>query len=238
MSSQVSRRDFLKLGGVGAAGAAISSLGIGSVVGMTPQEAAAAEVEFVYTCPLCGSTFADHDSLKSHFEETHPDAAVPELAQLNINGQVYNVQIEPHWTLRETLQYALGLTGSAKEMCNRGACGSCSVLIDGEVALSCTTLAIECVGHEIQTIEGIAADPDWKPLIDAYVKYDTMQCGYCTPGQLTVAKHLLMNNSDPTEEEIRTALSGNICRCGTYARHVLAIQDAAKTLREAGVING
>lgn len=230
MSHQVSRRDFFRFGGIGAAGVAVSSLGIGSVVGLTPEQAMATEVEFVYTCPICGRTFADYDSLKGHFAENHPNAAVPELATLSINGMTYNVQIEPHWTLRETLQYALGLTGSAKEMCNQGACGSCTVLIDGELALSCTTLAVECVGHEIETIEGIAADEAWRPLVDAYVKYDAMQCGYCTPGQLTVAKHLLENNPNPTEEDIRLALSGNICRCGTYARHVMAIQEAAQAI--------
>jgi xanthine dehydrogenase YagT iron-sulfur-binding subunit len=157
--------------------------------------------------------------------------AIPELAVLAINGMEYRVQIEPHWTLREALQYAVGLTGSAKEMCGRGACGSCSVLIDGELALSCSTLAIECVGHEIETIEGIAADETWKPLVDAYVKYDTMQCGYCTPGQLTVAKYILTQNSNPSEDEIRLGLSGNICRCGTYSRHVMAIQGAAKSIK-------
>lgn len=230
MHENVSRRDFLKYGGVGTAGVAVSSLGIGSVLGMTAEEAAAAEVEFVYTCPVCGKQFSDYESLTAHFEENHPNAAVPELAVLNINGLEYRVQIEPQWTLREALQYAVGLTGSAKEMCDRGACGSCSVLIDGEVALSCSTLACECVGHQIETIEGIAADETWKPLIDAYLKYDCMQCGYCTPGQLTVAKHLLMNNPNPTEDEIRLALSGNICRCGTYMRHVQAIQEAAAAL--------
>lgn len=231
MADQVSRRDFLKIGGAGAAGAAASAMGIASVVGLSPEEARATEVEFVYTCPICGKKFGDYESLKAHFDESHPDAGVPELAVLHINGTEYRVQIEPHWTLRETLQFALGLTGSAKEMCDRGACGSCTVLIDGELALSCTTLAVECVGHEIETIEGIAADEHWKPLVDAYVKYDTMQCGYCTPGQLTVAKQLLTRNPDPTEDEIRLALSGNICRCGTYMRHVLAIQEAARVLR-------
>ncbi len=230
MPGHVSRRDFFKLGGLGTAGVAVSTLGIGTVLGMTPEQASAAEVEFIYTCPICGKQFNDYDTMESHFEKSHPDAAVPELAVLNINDIEYRVQIEPHWTLRETLQYALGLTGSAKEMCDRGACGSCSVLIDGEVALSCTVLAIECVGKKIVTIEDIAANEKWKPLVDAYIKYDCMQCGYCTPGQLTVASHLLENNPQPTEEDIRLALSGNICRCGTYMRHVQAIQEAAESL--------
>ncbi|MDR1185511.1 MAG: twin-arginine translocation signal domain-containing protein [Coriobacteriales bacterium] len=230
MSESVSRRDFFKFGGLSAAGAAAAGLGINSIAGCS-SEKVIAETDFVYTCPVCGKWFSDYDSLAAHFKDTHPDAAIPEMAVLEINGAEYRVQIEPHWTLRETLQYAVGLTGNAKEMCGMGACGSCAVLVDGEVALSCSTLAIECVGHQIETVEGIAADAEWKPLVDAYVKYDTMQCGYCTPGQLTVAKYILTQNPDPSEEDIRLGLSGNICRCGTYSRHVTAIQEAAKTLR-------
>jgi xanthine dehydrogenase YagT iron-sulfur-binding subunit len=231
MSDTVTRRDFLKFSGLGAAGAVTAGLGVASIVGCTPEQAVVTEMEFVYTCPVCGKYFSDYKALAAHFEENHPEAAVPEAATLKINNVDYCVQIEPHWTLREALQYAVGLTGSAKEMCGRGACGSCSILLDGELALSCSTLAVECVGHEIETIEGIAADPAWQPLVDAYVKYDTMQCGYCTPGQLTVAKYLLTKNPNPTEEEIRLTLSGNICRCGTYSRHVTAIQEAAKSLK-------
>jgi aerobic-type carbon monoxide dehydrogenase small subunit (CoxS/CutS family) len=149
------------------------------------------------------------------------------MATLHINDTDYNVQIEPHWTLREALQYAVGLTGNAKEMCGRGACGSCSVLMDGDVVLSCSTLACECIGHDIHTVEGLTNDPTWQPLVDAYVKYDTAQCGYCNPGMFIVAAHLLMNNSNPSEDDIRTAFSGNICRCGTYMRHIKAIQEAA-----------
>jgi xanthine dehydrogenase YagT iron-sulfur-binding subunit len=230
MGENVSRRDFLKLGGFGAAGAAAAGIGIGSLVGCSPEQVIT-ETDFVYTCPGCGKQFASYDALVAHFKETHPNMAIPELAVLAINGTEYRVQIEPHWTLREALQYAVGLTGSAKEMCGRGACGSCSVLIDGEIALSCSTLAIECIGHQIETIEGIAADETWQPLVDAYVKYDTMQCGYCTPGQLTVAKYILTQNPDPSEDDIRLGLSGNICRCGTYSRHVMAIQEAAKSIK-------
>jgi hypothetical protein len=119
MTKAVSRRDFLKFGGMGA----VAAVGVASVIGMTPEQALAAEVEFVYTCPICGKHFSDYESLKEHFEKEHPNNAVPELAVLNINNTEYRVQIEPHWTLREALQYAVGLTGSAKEMCGRGACG-------------------------------------------------------------------------------------------------------------------
>ena len=124
------------------------------------------------------------------------------------------------------LQYKLGLTG-AKHMCDRGACGSCTVIQNGRPVLSCQMLAAECEGTSIQTIEGIAADPKWKPLIDAYCKWDAMQCGYCTPGFLVTAKCLLDRNPDPSETDIKKALAGNICICGTYPRHSQAILEAA-----------
>lgn len=230
MADKVSRRDFLKIGGFASAGVAASGLGLASVVGCS-AESVITETDFVYTCPVCGKYFTDYDALKKHFDEHHPDEAVPQMAVLSINGNELKVQVEPQWTLRETLQYAIGLTGSAKEMCDRGECGSCTVLIDGVPALSCTTLVVECEGREIETVEGIAADPEWEALVDAYVKWDTMQCGYCTPGQLAVAKYILTQNPSPTEDDIREALAGNICRCGTYSRHVTAIQEAAENLK-------
>lgn len=232
MVQDVSRRDFLKAGGFAGVAAGAAGLGIGSILG-TPEAAYAAEAitNFVYTCPVCGQHTTDYDSLIKHFKESHPDAAVPESAVLNINGNEIQVQVEPHWTLRETLLKAVGLTGNAKEMCDRGGCGSCTVLIDGKPALSCSTLVVECVGREIETSEGIAADPTYRGLVEAYVKYDTSQCGYCTPGQFTVAKYILTKYNDPTEEQIRETLAGNICRCGTYSRHVQAIQEAAAAMK-------
>ena len=232
MAQDVTRRDFLKAGGVAAGVAA--SLGIGSIVGV--EEAQAAEVavqtvtDFVYTCPVCGQKTTDFESLNQHFSEHHPDAAVPECAVLTINGNEFKVQVEPHWTLRETLQRAIGLTGCAKEMCDRGGCGSCTVLIDGIPALSCSTLAVEVQGRQIETSEGIAATPKWRPLVEAYAKHDAAQCGYCTPGQFTVAKYIIEKYGEPTAEQIRYELSGNICRCGTYSRHVEAIQEAAAAI--------
>jgi xanthine dehydrogenase YagT iron-sulfur-binding subunit len=235
----ISRRNFLKGSGFIAAVSAGAAAGGGiagfaSLAGCTEDRTRAThdlDGELVYNCPIDGRTFGTFEDLKKHFEEQHPGHVIPEAMVLTVNGHDYVVQVEPQWTLRQTLQYALGLTGSAKEMCGRGECGSCTVLIDGTPALSCTTLAIECAGRQVETVEGIAADPAWTPLIDAYVKWDTMQCGYCTPGQLTVAKYLLTQNPSPSEDDIRLALSGNICRCGTYSRHVSAIQEAAGNLK-------
>jgi aerobic-type carbon monoxide dehydrogenase small subunit (CoxS/CutS family) len=151
------------------------------------------------------------------------------LIKLSVNGKQYEAQIEPHWTLQHILQYKLGLTGSAKTFCDHGVCGSCTVNIDGRSVLSCMTLAIECDGKSIETIEGIAAAKH--PLIYSYMKWDAMQCGYCTPGFIVTAKALLDRNPDPTEDEVKQALAGNLCRCGTYPRHAKAVLEAAKQLR-------
>ena len=112
----------------------------------------------------------------------------------------------------------VGLTGNAKQMCDRGACGSCTVLVDGVPALSCTTLAVECEGKRIETSEGIAADSKWRPLVEAYAKHDAAQCGYCTPGQFTVAKYIIEKYGKPTDEQIRAGAGGQ----HLPLRHVLA----------------
>ncbi len=179
-----------------------------------------------FRCPTCGKVCASMADLKVHCAAEHPDAVIPQTVVLHINDKDCEVLIEPHWTLHRALQFRLGLTG-AKHMCDRGACGSCTVIMDGRTALSCTTLAAECEGKSIITIEGIAAEAKWKPLIDAYCRWDAMQCGYCTPGFLVTAKALLDRNPNPTETEIKEALAGNICICGTYPRHSTAILEAA-----------
>ncbi len=179
-----------------------------------------------FRCPTCGSVFVSLTELQNHCSDQHPDCVLPEIIKLHINDRDCQVLIEPHWTLLRALQYRLGLTGT-KHMCDRGVCGACTVIMDGRAVLACTTLVTECEGKSIMTIEGIAADEKWKPLIDAYCKWDAMQCGYCTPGFIVTAKALLDKNPHPSEEEIREALAGNICICGTYPRHSTAILEAA-----------
>ncbi|MEJ2112066.1 MAG: (2Fe-2S)-binding protein [Acidobacteriota bacterium] len=224
----LNRRNFLKSAGVVVTG---STLGAGITLNQASAAAAAAVAAVPTTlsqfrCPVCNQNYGSFADLKHHFDTEHPDAVVPVTTKLNINGKDCEVLIEPHWTLQRTLQFKLGLTG-AKHMCDRGVCGSCTVIIDGRAVLSCTTLAMECEGKSIQTVEGIAADPKWKPLIDAYCKWDAMQCGYCTPGFMVSSKALLDKNPNPTEEECKQALAGNICCCGTYPRHPTAIMEAA-----------
>jgi len=186
-----------------------------------------------YRCPICDRVFDSYGELQNHYASDHPSLITPVTTRLHLNGQICEVLVEPHWTLKRALQFRLGLTGT-KHMCDRGVCGSCTVIIDGRAVLACTTLAVECEGKQIQTIEGIAADPKWKPLIDAYCRWDAMQCGYCTPGFLVSAKALLDKNPNPTEQECREALAGNICICGTYPRHSTAILEAALKMAEGG----
>jgi aerobic-type carbon monoxide dehydrogenase small subunit (CoxS/CutS family) len=147
---------------------------------------------------------------------------------LLVNGERHEVFVEPQWTLLRVLKDELGLTGT-KEFCGEGACGACTVIMAGRPVLACMMLAIECEGRPIETIEGIARANH--PLIEAYIKHSCMQCGFCTPGFVVTAKALLDRNPDPTLEEIREALAGNLCRCGTYPAHFKAVSEAAAILR-------
>ncbi|MCJ7604786.1 MAG: (2Fe-2S)-binding protein [Dehalococcoidales bacterium] len=138
------------------------------------------------------------------------------------------MRVQPQWTLQYVLHELLGLTGT-KEFCGQGACGACAVIMDGRPVLACMMLGIECDGQEIETVEGIAKANH--PLIEAYVKHHCMQCGFCTPGFIVTAKALLDRNPDPTEDEVKEAMVGNLCRCGTYPQHIKAILEAARQLR-------
>jgi aerobic-type carbon monoxide dehydrogenase small subunit (CoxS/CutS family) len=180
-----------------------------------------------YSCPYCAEVFHAHEAIKSHILAAHKGAPPPEpegTIHITVNGQRYALQVEPEWTLHFLLHDRLGLTGT-KLMCDHGACGSCTVILNGKAVLSCMTLALECDFARVETVEGIAAARH--PLIEEYVRHHCMQCGYCTPGFVVTAKALLDRNPDPTEAEIREALGGNLCRCGTYPQHQKAIKAAS-----------
>ena len=149
---------------------------------------------------------------------------------LRVNGEEYDLLLYPHRTLAEVLREELHLTG-AKQSCNEGACGTCTVLIDGIPARSCLLLAMEMEGREITTIEGLAREGALHPVQQAFVDHYAIQCGFCTPGMILTATALLARNPDPTEEEIREAISGNVCRCTGYTKIVEAIQAASQTMR-------
>jgi carbon-monoxide dehydrogenase small subunit len=151
---------------------------------------------------------------------------------LRINGAQVEVKAATTATLAEVLREELGLTGT-KMMCNEGECGACTVLINGKPMLSCMTLAIDAKDKDILTIEGLA-DPvtgRLHPIQKAFVERSGMQCGVCTPGMILTAKAFLDKNPDPTEEDVRRALSGNLCRCGNYRRITECVLDAAEKMR-------
>ncbi len=152
---------------------------------------------------------------------------------LRVNQQTYQLSSEPCTSLLDVLRIRLGFTG-AKRVCNLGECGACTVLLDGRAIYSCIALAVECQGQEILTIEGLSADGSLDPVQEAFIRHDAVQCGYCTPGQVLAAKALLRERPVPTEAEIRHAMAGNLCRCGTYPRLVSAIRDVAAGGRDAG----
>ena len=146
-----------------------------------------------------------------------------QLIELRINGEAYEVAVQPWRTLLEVLRGDIGLTG-AKKGCDEGDCGACTVLMDGEAVPSCLVLAVEAQGKEITTIEGLAQGDKLHPIQEAFVNYGALQCGFCTPGMILSAKALLDKNSKPTEEEIRVAIAGNLCRCTGYVKIIEAIQ--------------
>ena len=151
---------------------------------------------------------------------------------LNINGDRYEVAVNPWRTLNEVLREDLKLTGT-KLGCATGDCGACTVLIDGKSVSSCLTLAIEVQGEEITTIEGMAPNAEeLHPIQESFIQKGAIQCGYCTPGMIMSTAYLLNKNPNPTEQEIRAGLSGNLCRCTGYNKIVDAIQDAAEKLGE------
>jgi xanthine dehydrogenase YagT iron-sulfur-binding subunit len=149
---------------------------------------------------------------------------------LQVNGRQHKVKIEPRWSLLDVLREKLGLTG-AKLGCGRGECGACTVLIDGQPRYACMTLALEAEGKAITTIEGLSKGDELSPVQKAFWDNDAMQCGYCTPGQIMAAEGLLRVNPNPSLEEIRQGMSGNLCRCGSYAHIFKAVEKAAKLKR-------
>ncbi len=154
--------------------------------------------------------------------------------QLTINGQPVEAAVEPNRTLLQLLREDLGLTGT-KHGCGLGDCGACTVILDGQPVNSCLVLAIQANGREVLTIEGLAENGKLHPIQQAFVNKGAIQCGFCTPGMILSAKALLDANPKPTEQEIRMAISGNLCRCTGYQKIVEAIEEAAETIQRMEV---
>jgi carbon-monoxide dehydrogenase small subunit len=147
--------------------------------------------------------------------------------RVTINGRLYEEEVEPRQLLAHFLRENIGLTGTHIG-CVVGECGACSVLLDGKVVKSCLHLAVQADGREVTTIEGLAKDGELNPVQEAFVKNYAFQCGYCTPGMVMTSHALLKNNPNPSEEEIRKALAGNLCMCTGYMRIVDAVKEAAR----------
>ncbi len=150
--------------------------------------------------------------------------------RIKINGQIYQEEVEPRLLLSYFLRETAGLTGTHIG-CVIGECGACSVLVDGKLVKSCLLFAIQVDGKEILTVEGMAKNSDLHAIQEAFVEKYGLQCGYCTPGMILAAHHLLSHNPDPTDDEIRKGLSGNLCMCTGYMQIVEAVKEAARSLK-------
>lgn len=202
--SGITRRSFLKGAGLSAAGTAL----------LEPVRAFSSEAAA---------------STNSAVTEFGPG---PVQVQLHVNGKEHAVNIEPRTTLADALRIHLGMTGT-KIICDRGACSGCTVWLDKVPVNSCMMLAIDAIGHDVTTIEGISAEGEPHPLQTAFVKHDAMQCGFCTPGMVMSCAALLEKNPHPSEQDVRQAISGNLCRCGTYPKIFSATLEAAGNIRRA-----
>ena len=145
--------------------------------------------------------------------------------RLKVNGFEYDILAKPNWTLLDVLRDEIGLTGT-KKACGKGECGACTVIMDGEAILSCLVLAIQAQGKDILTIEGLSKEGKLDPLQDAFVKYGAIQCGFCTPGMIMTSRALLNKTPQPSEEQIKRGLSGNLCRCTGYVKIIEAVKNA------------
>ncbi len=149
---------------------------------------------------------------------------------LQINGKPHQVKVEPRVTLLDALRDRLDLTG-AKKVCDRGVCGSCTVIMDGHPVYACNLLAIEAEGRKVVTIEGLGSEDKLHPVMSAFIQHDAQQCGFCTPGFVVACKAFIDKHPNPTLDDVERSLGGNLCRCGTYAGVREAVLEAAKTMK-------
>ncbi|RJO63192.1 MAG: twin-arginine translocation signal domain-containing protein [Dehalococcoidia bacterium] len=220
----ISRRDFLKNTGLLVGGVAAGSLGIISTTGCG-QKTIPAVTTSVFVCPICGQEFTSLEEVQAHFISAHPLAGnltADQLTGLNINGIDYLLQVRPDWTLAFVLRDKLGLFGT-KVGCDMGACGACTVLVDGVAMFSCIMLAVECGGMKIQTIEGLSDGIKLSPVQQKFYDNEAFQCGFCTPGFIMAAQGLLAVNAKPGVEDVRQALAGHICTCGNFKKTIEAV---------------
>jgi aerobic-type carbon monoxide dehydrogenase small subunit (CoxS/CutS family) len=206
---ELTRRDFLE-----GSAAALAAAGVAPTLARAAQPT------------------VDADTLAREAEQAQ---SVPRTSiTITVNGTAHRVEVEDRWTLNELLRDHLGLTGS-KIGCNRGECGACTVLLDGDPVYSCSTLAVWADGRSVRTVEGLERDGEVNFLQQAFIDYNAPQCGFCTPGQLMAATALLERTPYPSADEVRAALAGNLCRCSNYNSIVEAVMAAAGTLPAGGL---
>jgi aerobic-type carbon monoxide dehydrogenase small subunit (CoxS/CutS family) len=208
----LSRRAFLTHAGVAAAGSALLD---GCAAGVAESKSKSRE--------------GRSDALVQAEPQAEIVGPGPVKLALNINGQTRQVEVEPRTTLADLLRDDLDMTGT-KVVCDRGACSACTVMLDGATVCSCMTLAIDAVGREIRTIEGLARGDQLHPVQEAFVEHDALQCGYCTPGMVMSCAGLLERNARPSLDDVKQAVRGNLCRCGTYPKVFDATLAAAKQM--------
>ncbi len=228
-SGEVSRRQFLTGTGLVVGGAAI-----GAGIAWPLASDGDGETVAKFICPYDDQEFATLVAIETHLDAAHggefattPNGgtvvqAIPGAVPLTINGESHVLKVEPEWTMAFVLKEKLGLTG-AKIGCDRGTCGTCTIIVDGRTALACTILAIEAEGRNIVTIEGLADGPNLHPVQQRFLDNSTFQCGYCTPGMIMSAVALIDRIPNPTVDDAREAISGNLCYCSDYTRIVRTI---------------
>ena len=215
---EITRRQFLAGTGIVVGGAAIGSAALLAACG---GDGGTETVTQTVTTTAPGTTATQTITV------TVPGPGEVEgLVNLSVNGENYELQVEPTLTLAEVIRDKIGLTGT-KVACDRAECGACTVLVDGQPTLSCTMLGVEADGSEIETVEGLANGWTLHPLQTAFIENFGIQCGFCTPGILMVAKKLLEENPNPTETDVKEALAGNLCRCSAYINIVKSVLAAA-----------
>jgi len=198
----------------------------------SPEERGITRRRFLKTVGSGAAVAAASDVLTNLSSVEAAPAKAEQVLRINllVNGHSHRLAVEARWSLLFVLREKLGLTGT-KVGCERGECGACTVLIDGVPRYACMTLAVEAEGSEIVTLEGLMYGEELGPVQQAFAENDALQCGYCTPGQIMSAEGLLRRNPNPTVDEIRRGMSGNLCRCGAYTHIFKAVDRAARLKR-------
>jgi len=241
--TEISRREFLKDAGLVVGGATIGSMAFVTACNNNGTATSTATVTTTktvtttspattvtttttiskYICPVDGQEFASMEALQAHYNQAHPAAgAIEGLVTLTVNDINYVMKVEPWWPLSFVLRDQLGLFGT-KVGCDHGNCGTCTVLMDGVPVFSCLTLAIECQGKKIATVESLSNGINLSPLQQKFYDKEAFQCGYCTPGILMACTALLASNPKPTADDVREALGGHVCFCQNFLKVVDAV---------------